>query len=155
MATYYHVSPIDHPIGTVIKPGRAGQQYRRYVMNGTAAPQTHKDAYELTWETVLETSRRLAAPDSPSRLQCVYACTTLKAAQVFRDKFRVGSPIFKVNVNRKTPTFIGDLESLSNAKTGDPFLDTWVETAIKYWTAQPKGATEVLIGGDVTVVSKV
>jgi hypothetical protein len=155
MATYFHVSPVDHPIGTVLSPGRAGIQYRRYVTNGNLAPQNHKEAYELTWESVLETARRLSAPTAPSRLNCIYGCTTLAAAQAFRDKYRSGAPIFKIKVSKSTPTFFGDLEGLSNAKPGEPFLDKWVETAIKYWAQEPKGATEVLIGGAVTVSTKV
>ncbi len=155
MATYYHVALVDYEPGAVIQPGRTGAFYKRYVQGGNIAPQNPKEAYQLTWEAALETARRLIDPALPSRLNCVYACTTQKAAEQFRDKYRPGASIFMVKVSPSTPTFVGDLDGISNTKAGEAFLDTWVETSIRYWTVQHNAATEILIGGPATVIGKV
>lgn len=155
MPEYYHVSVIDHAIGTILQPGRSGLQYRQYVTGGGVVPANHHNAYNLTWETVLEATRRLSVPHFPSRLNCIFATTTEDAAKAFRDKWRAGSPIFKIDVAEDIPTFIGDLGSLNNSKPGDTFIDYWIETAIKYWKDQPPGATEILIGGPVKIVQKI
>src|SRR6218665_3156056 len=123
MATYYHVSPIDHPIGTVLSPGRAGEQYRRFIKGGNQAPQNINEAYALTWESVLETARRLIDSSLPSRMSCVYASTSKTAAAAFRDQFRPGAHIFEIDVAEDTPSFRGDLDGITNTKNGDTFLD--------------------------------
>ncbi len=53
-----------------------------------------------------------------------------------------------------TPTFVADYDSITEA--GDePFIDTWVERSIKYWTSAPQVIAEVLIGGDVRVLREI
>ncbi len=119
------------------------------------APGSANVFYDLTWEAVLETARVLVAAHQPSRLNCIYACTTLAAAEAFRNAFRAGGAIFEIAVADEVPIFQGDLASLGSAKAGEPFLDVWVRVATRYWTDQPPGVTEVLIGGSATILAKV
>jgi hypothetical protein len=154
MPTYYHVSPTDHAIGTTLQPGHFGTFMKQFVKGGGVVPPNIKFCYDLTWEAALETSRILSAPTAPSRLNCIFACTSLEAAILFRDKYRVGAGIFQIKVAEDTPVFTGDLGAISSTKAGMPFLDIWVSAATRYWTDQPGNSAEILIGGTATVIAK-
>jgi hypothetical protein len=53
-----------------------------------------------------------------------------------------------------SPTFMADYDLITDS--GDaPFVDTWADRSIRYWTAKPEGIAEVLIGGEVRVVQAV
>ena len=155
MATqYYQVSPLaDHPIGTVIQPGRAGQQYRRFVKG--VAPGPSQDLMSgLVWEAVLEAARLAIDPSLPSRLNCVFGFKTKEAAVAFRDRHRPpGTPIFKIEAVSGSPVFAGDLDLITSTAAG-AIVDIWSQGAVKYWRDQPAGVSEVLIGGPVTIVEK-
>lgn len=154
MARFYHVSPIDHAIGVVLQPGRHGTIHNRFVKGGRLAPTHHKEFYELTWEAVLETARLLVNPDLPSRLDCIFASSTLVAARAFRDTFRKDGHIFEIEARDNSATFFGDIDGISNTNDGETFLHIWTSAAVRYWKDQPPGVTEVLIGGPVTIISK-
>ncbi|RJF69602.1 DUF2441 domain-containing protein [Rhodopseudomonas palustris] len=152
---YFHVSPlVDHPIGSIIPPGRYGQSCRIF-LNGGQPPDHNSLMNGLIWEVALETARLSVNPDLPSRLNCVFACTTSDAAIAFRNRYRHKTfPIFKIEADEQTPIFVGDLDVISNSARGRPMIDVWSEGAVNYWTQIPPGATEILIGGPVKVVGK-
>jgi hypothetical protein len=155
MTKFYHVSPVDHPIGMVIQPGNYGSLYSRYVQKGNICPQTPQQFFELTWESVLETARLLAAPQLPSRLNCVFACTTLESAVAFRDRFRSGAFVFEIEASDDAPVHRGDISSISNTLAGEALIVIWSRTAAKYWTDASPKVTEVIIGGPVSIVRKI
>jgi hypothetical protein len=50
--------------------------------------------------------------------------------------------------------FSADYELITDTGN-DAFVDIWIDRALRYWTTEPKGILEVLIGGDVRVVRAV
>jgi hypothetical protein len=76
-------------------------------------------------------------------------------AASFRARFRTNATVYEIEpVSAASPTFTADYDLITDA--GDePFVDTWVERSIRYWTSAPKGIAEVLIGGDVRVVQQI
>lgn len=154
MPSYFHVSEVDHPIGTVLQPGRFGTSMRQIVKGGSVAPANMQVAYSLTWEAVLETARLLMAPNSPSRLNCLFACDTMKGATVFRDKYRAGAFIFQLNVASEVAIHVGDFDLISSTESG-PFIDVWSSGAIRYWRTAAKGSHEIIIGGPAKVTKKI
>jgi hypothetical protein len=81
MRTFYHVTSVDHPAGTVLKPGRFGDTIRL-----ARVRQSNVDTGQLNtlaWESALEVARRCLAPNAPNRLDCVFATPTLEEARQF------------------------------------------------------------------------
>jgi hypothetical protein len=148
----YHVSLAQLAAGQVLQPGAWGRVTRRFRRKGNALTNLG-DAKILAWESCLETARRTLVPKAPSRLDCVFACETLVGAASFRARFRTNANGIEP-VSAASPTFTADYDLITDA--GDePFVDTWVERSIRYWTSAPKGIAEVLIGGDVRVVQQI
>lgn len=151
---FYHVTQAQLTAGQILQPGEWGRRTREFRKNGRALSDVN-DGKILAWESCLETARRVLAPDSPSRLDCVFTCETLVGAASFRARFRAsGGTVYEVEPASNTaPTFTADYDLITD--TGDaPFVDTWVDRSIRYWTT-PKGIAEVLVGGDVRVIRPV
>jgi hypothetical protein len=152
----FHVSTVDHPIGTVLKPGRFGADVR--------GPKIHQTSVDvnfslrvLSWESTLEVARRLSAPNSPSRLDCLFATPSLAEAKQFQSRYRQGviSHVFEIEVADDTPMHTADFESISTLPAGKSFVDGYVDASLAYWTAADNSPLrEMLIGGDATVISK-
>lgn len=152
MDCYFHVSPhTNHPVGTIIEPGRYGGFIRSTVTGGPL--QADFLLNNLVWEAVLETARLGLPNPPPSRLNCVFGCTTHETARAFRKRFRPNAPIYRIAVKKDIPTFLGNLDLISRLHNG-ALVDVWSRGALSYWTEQPSGATEVLIGGPVKVVER-
>jgi hypothetical protein len=110
----------------------------------------------LARESVLEVARRCVMPSAPSRLNCVFATPTHEEATQFQRRYRAGSYIFAIGVAKSTPVHLADFESITTTMAGKPFLDTFVDAAIGYWTNTPKNTLrEAVIGGPATVLAKV
>jgi hypothetical protein len=152
----FHVSAIDHPIGTILRPGNFGAHVR--------GPKIHQTPVDvnfalklLTWESSLEVARRLSAPNSPSRLDCLFATPSLVEATRFQARYRQGviSHIFEIQVADDVPMHTADFESISTLPAGKPFLDGYVDAALNYWSASDNSILrEILIGGDAVVTAK-
>jgi hypothetical protein len=95
MATSFHVGKPGLAPGTVLHPGNWGKRTREFSPAGKVLTNA-TDAQNLMWELALETARLLSAPNSPSRLDCVFTCETLADAQAFRDQFRKGDAVYEV-----------------------------------------------------------
>jgi hypothetical protein len=109
----------------------------------------------LAWESVLEVARRSLAPKAPSRLNCVFGTPTLPEAKQFQQRFRVGAFLFEIEAPASAPVHIGDFESITITVAGTPFLDTYIDAAMDYWTkVRAKSLRETIIGGTVTIVAK-
>jgi hypothetical protein len=152
----FHVSAIDHPIGTILKPGRFGA--------GVRGPKIHQTPVDvnfslrvLSWESTLEVARRLSAPNSPSRLDCLFAMPSLAEAKQFQSRYRQGviCYVFEIEVADDTPMHTADFESISTLPAGKSFVDGYVDASLAYWTAADNSSLrEILIGGDANVVAK-
>jgi hypothetical protein len=150
----YHVSSAQLVAGQILQPGAWGRTTRQFRRNGPGLTDIG-DAKTLAWESCLETARRVLAPTAPSRLECVFACETLVGAATFRARFRTNATVYEVEPETSTSlSFVADYELITDA--GDePFVDTWVNAATRYWTSVPRGIAEVLIGGNVRVLGAV
>jgi hypothetical protein len=155
MKTLFHVSSQNLPIDTVLQPGRFGAAIR-----SSLAKQSTVDANALNtlaWESALEIARRCQEPSLPSRLNCIFGCPTIEEAKQFQQRFRGGaSHIFMLRVQQETFVYVGDFESVTTTVAGKPFLDTYVDAAMKYWKgAPPNTLREAIIGGSTIVIAKV
>jgi uncharacterized protein DUF2441 len=150
----YHVSKAQLSVGQVLQPGEWGRTTRQFRKGGRALTEIG-DAVILAWESSLETARRVLVPNAPSRFDCVFTCQAMQGAVAFRRRFRPQANIYEVEtVSTTSPTFTGDYDLITD--TGHaPFVDTWVEKAILYWTSKPQGIAEVLIKGEVRVLGRV
>jgi hypothetical protein len=54
MATFFHVSEVDHAVGQVLQPGSWGKMTRQF---GNGWQLSVEDAKTLAWESNLETAR--------------------------------------------------------------------------------------------------
>jgi hypothetical protein len=153
MTEYFHVAPSDLPLGELL-PGHFGRLIRAFSKEGRSLADLG-DAKVLTWESCLELARRLKAPHAPSRLNCTFACFSEKDATTFRDRFRQGWAIFQVATIDEPAIHLGNYD-LITVGTADPFVDYWVDRAIRYWQEAPRDGAmvEVLIGGPVTVLRR-
>jgi hypothetical protein len=150
MPTFFHVSLMPLIAGQVLGPGQWGHTSRRFSKGGQPLSDV-RDAFILIWETTLEAVRREVKPDAPSRLECVFACETVQEATAFRDHFRQGAQIYRVEVIGSPDTHRGDYDLITGSGTA-PFIDHIAERARRYWTDQAIGMPELLIGGSVTVL---
>ncbi|MDI3565413.1 hypothetical protein [Bradyrhizobium sp. Arg816] len=151
----FHVSPINHPIGTVLQPGKYGS----HVKSARTRMTTVDAGFALTilaWEGPLEIYRRLAVPKAPSRLDCLYATSTLAEAQRFRQRYRANADVFEIDVADHVPTHIADFEAISSVPTGKPMIDGFVDGSAAYWTPSVEATLrEVLVGGPARVIAKI
>lgn len=149
MTEFLHVAPAGLQRGHVVQPGWWGRCSRQWQKGGQTFT-NHQDAYILVWEVALETARRTLRPNAPSRLNCVFACCSQSEAVIFRDRFRPNNQVNSIEVGSNVSQFVADYDVITNSIDG-PFVDTFVDQALHYWTKPPAGMREVLIGGPVTV----
>ena len=155
MKKLFHVSPIEQPINTILQPGKFGGIIRSYLVKRSTVDT--KTLNTIAWESNLEVARLSQSPTLPSRLNCLFGCPTMEEAAQFQARFRGGaSSIFEIHVSNSTPIHLADFESITTTIDGKPFVDTFIETAMKYWRTKPKDTLrEVLIGGPAVVIAKV
>lgn len=155
MQNLFHVTTTDHQIGAVLQPGRFGALVRSPLVKQTSVDVHTMNT--LAWESALEVARRGVAPAAPSRLSCVFATPTQQEAFQFRQRYRAGvAHVFAISVASSSPTHVADFESITTMIAGKPFLDTFVDAAINYWTVVPQNTLrEVVIGGPVTVLAEI
>jgi hypothetical protein len=79
----------------------------------------------------IETARQLSAPDSPSRLECVFTCETIADAIAFRDRFRKDSAVYEVECDDGASRHVGN--SYTDAgKESWPDLDPAAAQAVLF-----------------------
>lgn len=154
MQLLYHVSQAQLSAGQVLQPGAWGRAVRQFRRNGRALTDLD-DAKNLAWESCLETARRVLA--HPTRHRAWIAYLLARPSRVRR---RFVHALERTQLSTKSrwrpesPMFTADYDLITDA--GDePFVDTWVDRAIRYWTSAPQGIAEVLVGGDVRVLRSV
>jgi hypothetical protein len=107
----------------------------------------------LIWEAALEAARLVRFPEAVSRLDCVFACFRQEDARAFRDRFRAGHKIYRVElIDPETPVTIGDYGAITDAEPG-PYVEMAAQIAAMYWNATQLRFPEALIGGAVRVAS--
>jgi hypothetical protein len=154
MQKFFHTTSVNHPIGTILHPGRFGAANRSHLVRQSAV--SIGELNTLAWESALEVARRCIVPSAPSRLDCVFATPSLHEAIEFRRRYRNGSFIFEIHVADHVPIHLGDFESITTTITGKPFLDTFVDAAMSYWTHCPANTLrEALIGGQASIATMV
>ena len=85
-------------------------------------------------------------PEAVSRLDCVFACFREEDARAFRDRFRAGHKIYRVElIDPETPVTIGAIT--------EPYVEMAAQIAASYWNATQLHFPEALIGGVVRVTS--
>lgn len=151
MKTAFHVTSRSYRAGDLIHPGNWGRQTRRFGAGLEPIP-PDSGAIILLWEIALESVRRSVAERLPSRLDCVFACETEEHAALFRNQYRSGAAIVKIDYSYSTPIHIGDFGLISRVGNAGPYVDFMIEHALRYWTNTPSGLSEILIGGPVQVV---
>jgi hypothetical protein len=152
----FHVSPVSHPIGTILQPGNFGNHVKSARTRVT--PVDVGFALKLlAWEGPLEVYRRLALPNAPSRLDCLFATSTLAEAQQFRQRCRPpNADIFEIEVADHIPTHISDFEAITSVPTGTPMIDGFIDGAEAYWTPSAEATLcEVLVGGPAKIIAKI
>lgn len=84
-------------------------------------------------------------------MDCIFACESEQEARVYRNGFRAGSAIYEIEVPSQTRTHRGDYDLLTKSRPGATLLDTYVDGAIAYWSEEPRGMVECLIGGSAKI----
>jgi hypothetical protein len=154
MRTFYHVTPVDHSLGSVLTPGRFGAAVRSARVRQSNV--NIGDLNTLAWESALEVARQCLVPNAPSRLNCVFATPTIEEARQFQQRYRNDfSFIFELHVASRVPIHIADFESITTTTTGKTFLDTFVDAAMAYWICVGDTTLrEVIIGGEGIVAQR-
>lgn len=151
----YHVSANGWKPGGTIRPGNWGKQSRQFGKgHGFFAYGNLSNANIVGWEVALEVARQLTAPDAPSRFNCVFCIEDIESARAFRDRFQKGAGIYEVEVDETTNRHLGNYNAITDPPDG-AYVDVNVATAKSYWTDAPTGIREILVGGVVTVASKI
>jgi hypothetical protein len=120
------------------------------LMAWRGVPKVGLDGAQVS-EIIFELIRRLEFENRPSRLQSMFACTSLSEAAAFRAGY--GKPSNRIFEVRSATTFAGDMNLL--------FCGTCpaaaIELARKYWREERSSTptVEVLLGPPVTVVRQV
>ena len=84
-------------------------------------------------------------------MDCIFACESEQDARVYRDGFRGGSALYEIEVPDQTKTHRGDYALITTSRPGVTFLDSYVEGAIAYWSEEPRGMVECLVGGSAKI----
>ena len=149
MKQFYHVTIASLWDGDTIEPGRHGKNFRQFRPGGPMP--TPEGIASIMWEVALESARVATDPLKPSRLNCVFAFETLACARRFKAKHRTDGSILKIGVANGIGCHRGDFDIIS-AGTSAAYVDYMSDGANRYWTAEPTGFVEVLIGGPVRVI---
>ena len=137
-------------MGEIIQPGKWGRETLAFAARGRRGIQEENDAINLIWEAALEAARLVRFPEAVSRLDCVFACFREEDARAFRDRFRAGHKIYRVElIDPETPVTIG---AITDAEPG-PYVEMAAQIAASYWNATQLRFPEALIGGAVRVTS--
>ncbi len=149
----YHVCSPNIGLPTIIPPGSFGR-YVRSMRTGNL-PDV-QNARNLTWEVGLEIARLSLRPTAPSRLDCVFACPDLAAAEAFRHGFRKTGAIYAAElVDPNAPIHKADFALLqTNYAIGTAYVDFYTERCRRYWTDASSGLAEVLCGGAVRLIER-
>lgn len=151
MTSFFHVSE-PKAVGTIIPPGRFSTISRRYITNSPWP--AGSDLTNLVWEIALESARKASRPNAPSRMNCIFACETLGAARLFRQRYRPAHfEIYRAEaVVAGTPIHRGDFTAISSHIPNSPSVDYFSDAAARYWLAQPSDIIELIIGGPIRLI---
>src|SRR5262245_23347181 len=147
MPYFFYVARPGLRLGEIIRPGNWG----RATLDFFARSKRHIQipATNLIWEAALETVRLIAFPMAVSRLHCVFAWIREKDARAFRDRFRPGYLIYRVEpVDPDTTVTIGDYGTITDSEAR-----AYVTAIVRYWSANQPHLPEALIGGAVRVTA--
>ncbi|MBT3072130.1 DUF2441 domain-containing protein [Rhodomicrobium sp. Az07] len=144
--TYFHCAPLPLHIGSIIYQGNWGRLFSLYEAKpGEGLP---TNAFK---EVVLELSRKLYAPDAPSRLDCVFVTPTIEEAIAFRNKYQRTNLIYEVTpVGEAPPLHVGSYE-LALAPYPQKYFQAIFDMGRDYWTVPATANREVLIGSPVRI----
>lgn len=150
----FHVSLEKHEIDTVLIPGHWGATIRQFRWPTFA---TDKVMFRIVLvEMALETARQAVAASAPSRLNCVFVAESLGFARSFRDQFKVGAEIYRVEpVGDPLSPFRADFMLITRPRNGTPSYVAYMpEEAIEYWSkpVPTDGLPELLYPGELRVV---
>jgi hypothetical protein len=154
LPSYFHVSTRLLEPDQIIEPGHWGTLTRQFGLPSAPAIQDGGNAVNLIWETALETARILCAPDSPSRLDCIFAFSSLSEAESFRNSHRQGAHVFEIQCSDEVRCHDGNYDAITTTPISISWLDFMPTSAIRYWSEAPTGKVEVLIGGPAKVVTR-
>jgi hypothetical protein len=153
MPEFFHVAGPGLRVGEIVQPGKWGRETFAFAARGRRGIQHDNDAINLIWEAALEAARLVRFPEAVSRLDCVFACFREEDARAFRDRFRPGHKIYRVElVNPETPVTIGDYGAITDVEPG-PYVEMGAQIAATYWKATQPRFPEALIGGAIRVTS--
>ncbi|WKW50178.1 hypothetical protein [Rhodomicrobium lacus] len=143
---YFHCAPLPLHIGSIIYQGNWGRLFSLYEAKvGEGLP---TNSFK---EVVLELSRKLYAPDAPSRLDCVFVTPTLEEGVAFRNKYQRTSIIYEVTPVRDSPrSHVGSYE-LALAPYPQKYFQAIFDMARDYWTIPAATNREVLLGSAVRI----
>jgi len=148
---FFHVTIASLWAGDIIQPGRFGTTLRQFRPGGPYP--SANDLGTVLWELALESARQSIDPELPSRLDCVFACTTFADAAFFRSNFKRDGSILEVElVHPESRLHHGCFGILASYKSSEPYMDFLPQAARRYWTDKPTGAAEVVVGGPLRVV---
>jgi hypothetical protein len=151
---FFHVAPAGLQVGEIIRPGNWGRETLAFATRGRRGIQQNGDAVNLIWEAALEAARLVRFPENVSRLDCVFACFEEEQARAFRDRFKSGHKIYRVElIDPDTPVSIGDYGAITDAEPG-PYVEMAARIAASYWNVTQPRFPEALIGGPVRVAAK-
>ncbi|WAC28311.1 hypothetical protein [Ancylobacter sp. SL191] len=142
-----------HQIGDILYPGNFAEPYLQFRPGGPYPPEPWFT--NLLIEIALESARKAARPDAPSRLHSIFSCETIDEVRIFKNKYRENNGyIFGIEPeNNNISTFRGNSTAISTPVGPTPYIEYTSDWARDYWTKEPDGMVEVLIGGPARVIS--
>ncbi len=149
----FRVSLHPHAVGDVIHPGNFAEGYRNF---RPGAPYPQEPWFtNLLIEVALESARKAARPDAPSRMTSFFSCENLDHARSFQRDCRSGEgEIYGIEpAEPNTALFRGNFTAISTPAGNTPYVDYLSDWARSYWTVEPTEIVEVLIGGPARVVT--
>ncbi|MNE49612.1 hypothetical protein D3C80_1441430 [compost metagenome] len=147
---YYHVSNIEHEVGSIINPGNWGKTVRLFGPDSQVKSVSHIEI--ILWEVALETARVALAPQRPSRLNFVFVFETVEMASDFQSQYRPDARIFELAPTGDASTYRGDFALIAKGPRDRPYADYMAEESKKYWTVPTAEEPEILYGGALRVV---
>jgi hypothetical protein len=144
---YYHCCPVLLGPGSVIEPGNWGRVI--------AKPPLDNIDLSVIREALLEQSRRLHAPEKPSRLSATFVIPNLHQAQAYRRQHGPSNALlYEVSlVDPHSKTHIGNYE-LAIFPIAGQCLQQLLDRAKEYWTVASDAHHEMIVSGPIRVLRR-
>ncbi|CAH6852417.1 conserved hypothetical protein [Vibrio chagasii] len=145
MSKYYFCCSLPLEIGSVVNPGNWG----RMMMNYTPAT---SNPWVLVRELAYEEVRKEKFPEKPSRLECIYLCSSEHELREFMDQNgRMFDIAYEVElVDDASRSHIGCLET-SNIGDHDNFMH-FKSMAERYWSGENIMSPEFITLSPIRIV---